>query len=135
MTRNSGDIVAPNLHEVAQAVGRAWSRETSADPAHWSAINPAWGQCAVTALVIQDMFGGELQRCVFQGMTHYWNRLPDGTNVDLTVCQFPQTVEKSGCEVVSREQVLSYSQTAIRYRRLLADLDVDRQLGGLPSAH
>lgn len=38
----------------------AWTRGTSFDPERWTPENPSWGQCAVTALVINDLFGGEL---------------------------------------------------------------------------
>src|ERR1700724_3464771 len=41
-------------------LAQAWSRDTSSDAEHWSASNPAWGQCAVTALIVQDLLGGHL---------------------------------------------------------------------------
>ena len=46
------------------------------------------GQCAVTALVVQDFLGGELIRAFVCGESHYWNRLPDGSELDLTADQF-----------------------------------------------
>jgi len=61
---------------LAETLERAWSRETSADPEQWTPDNPAWGQCAVTALVVQDGFGGELVRATVDDASHYWNRLP-----------------------------------------------------------
>jgi chromosome segregation ATPase len=50
---------------------RALDVETSATPASWSLENPARGQCAVTALVVQDEMGRE--RGVVNGESHYWN--------------------------------------------------------------
>ncbi len=50
--------------------------------------NPALGQCAVTALIVQDYFGGELVNCLHTH--HYRNRLPDGKEIDLTKQQFPE---------------------------------------------
>jgi hypothetical protein len=54
----------------------------------------------VTALVVQDLFGGELLLAEVrnadgsrQGM-HYWNRLADGVELDLTREQF------TPCEIV-----------------------------------
>lgn len=51
--------------------------------------------------------------------SHYWNQLPDGTEVDLTREQFddfsPQSIEHR-----SREYVLSYPDTVERYQRLRA---------------
>lgn len=59
----------------------------------WHRDNPARGQCGVTALIVQDLLGGELVLGeVFVGDTrvghHYWNRLPGGRDVDLTADQF-----------------------------------------------
>src|SRR5262245_34044165 len=73
----------------------AWGPDTC-DPhdlASWRPENPARGQCGTTALLVQDMLGGELilgqvpVDAVKIGH-HYWNRLPDGTTVDLTAEQF-----------------------------------------------
>ena len=35
-----------------------WEAETSAASEDWNEDNQACGQCAVTALLIQDLFGG-----------------------------------------------------------------------------
>ena len=74
----------------------------------WSAANPSRGQCGSTALTIHDLLGGELLIAEVlradgsrQGV-HYWNLLPDGTEIDLTREQFasdelvqePQTVRR-----------------------------------------
>lgn len=82
--------------ELLRPVLRAgWGPDTC-DPhdlEHWRHDNPARGQCGVTALVIQDLLGGDLILGeVFAGKTkvghHYWNRLLDGSVVDLTADQF-----------------------------------------------
>ncbi len=56
--------------------------------------NPSRGQCGPTALTIHDLLGGELLLAEVrrtdgsrQGV-HYWNLLPDGTEIDLTREQF-----------------------------------------------
>ena len=83
------------LEELETLLEKAWSRATSADPKEWSRQNPSWGQCAVTACVVQDHFGGTLLRVdawiigVGDPIGHYFNKLPDGTTVDLTRIQFP----------------------------------------------
>ncbi|WP_026212506.1 NUDIX hydrolase [Longispora albida] len=73
----------------------AWGPDTC-DPhdlASWHPGNPARGQCGPTALVVQDLLGGDLvcgevhQDGVRLGF-HWWNRLPDGTDADLTAGQF-----------------------------------------------
>ncbi|MDO8520803.1 MAG: hypothetical protein Q7S52_01695 [bacterium] len=73
-------------------------RETSAslnDFIGWTIGNPLYAHCAVVSLVAQDLFGGELLRASLKPFhefahmgSHYWNRLPDGTEVDFTEQQF-----------------------------------------------
>ena len=46
--------------ELSRVISTGWSRETSYDPPNWSGLNSAWGPCAVSALIVQDLLGGEL---------------------------------------------------------------------------
>lgn len=91
--------------------------------------NPAWGQCAVTALVVNDYLGGKLVRVPVINMpemtSHYYNELPDGTYLDLTKSQFNNINVKFGeKEYRERDYVLSpkYPQTIKRYEILSARL-------------
>lgn len=83
-----------------QIVREAWCRETASPGCAegWSEDNPAFGQCAVTALLVQEIYGGFLLRTHVEGFgSHYYNRLPYGTEVDLTRDQFPEgTVVPAG---------------------------------------
>lgn len=84
---------ATSLREIEAAVREAWGRETSDDPDEWSPTNPARGQCAVTALVIRELLGGDILvanvlRAGVRVDRHAWNRLPSGLTVDLTREQF-----------------------------------------------
>ncbi len=95
-----------------------WCRETCSPGCadKWSGGNPALGQCAITALLIHELLGGELLRTEVEGFgSHYYNRLPSGREVDLTRSQFPEgTVVPMG-EAVSRERVLT-SERAVQAR-------------------
>ncbi|MEN0041740.1 MAG: hypothetical protein AAF764_10465 [Pseudomonadota bacterium] len=64
----------------------AWSLETARQ---WLPDNPAAGQCNVTAVVVQDIFGGELLRTRLEGFEshHYYNHI-GGRRIDLTDSQF-----------------------------------------------
>ncbi len=84
------------LSRIEGAIRGSWSVETCdpADVAHWSPDNPARGQCGATALVLQDLLGGDLLSAEVlhadgsrQGM-HNWNRLSAGLELDLTREQF-----------------------------------------------
>jgi antitoxin VapB len=67
----------------------AWTRETSHWPDRWSKENPAVGQCAVTALAVQSLLGGVIERLLLDdGDTHYRNVI-GGQVVDLTASQWP----------------------------------------------
>jgi hypothetical protein len=93
----------------------AWCAETSAGGSfNWR--RPSFGQCAVTAMLVQDIFGGELMRGINEGDSHYWN-LIDGREVDLTRDQFrvwaPRDVQK-----VERFRLESSPETMERYHLL-----------------
>lgn len=100
-----------------------WDKGTSATPERWEAHRPSTGQCAVTALVVQDRFGGMLVRSVNEGDSHYWNRLPDGTEVDLTRDQFNGWEPTEPVVVRERSYVSGHDATLRRYRWLVARLE------------
>ncbi|WP_185844877.1 hypothetical protein [Nonomuraea sp. WAC 01424] len=84
-----------NLDVLKPAVRAAWGPDTCdvAAREEWRPDNPARGQCGTTALVVHDLLGGDLilAEVHVDGVKvghHYWNRLPDGTEIDLTDDQF-----------------------------------------------
>jgi hypothetical protein len=75
------------------AVRASWDQQTSDTPDRYDPANPERDQCGPTSLVGHDYLGGDLLHVeVFtDGVRtdhHYWNRLPDGSEVDLTLSQF-----------------------------------------------
>ena len=44
--------------------------------------------CGAVAWVIKQQYGGVLLGGKIDGISHIWNQLPDGTEIDLTSCQF-----------------------------------------------
>jgi len=96
-----------------------WDADTSADPDNWTPGNRSYGQCAVTALIVQDQLGGTLLRTTVDGVSHYYNRLPGNRCVDLTFDQFPHG-SRHDAESVERDRdyVLSHPATAERYELL-----------------
>jgi hypothetical protein len=90
-----GTLPELTLGAVEAAIRASWSIETCdpIDVPNWTPDNPSRGQCAVTALVVRDLIGGQLLEAEVrypdgtrQGF-HYWNRLA-GFDVDLTREQF-----------------------------------------------
>ena len=117
-----------SLLRIEEAVRGSWSRETCdpVDLGEWSERNPARGQCGVTALVIQDLLGGELLVAEVwhtdgsrQGM-HYWNRLSGGLELDLTRAQFKNGERVGRPDVMTRPDDTAGGRLAQQYR-LLAD--------------
>jgi hypothetical protein len=98
-----------SVDELRPLLRAAWGPDTC-DPAsldEWRPDNPARGQCGTTALVVQDLLGGDLilgEVHVDGARTsyHYWNRLPDGTETDLTAEQFGPDEVVSGGTVQQR---------------------------------
>ena len=69
---------------VSAALRACWSSETSRQ---WRESNPARGQCNVTALLVNELFGGDLLKTPLADGDHFYNRI-DGERIDLTESQF-----------------------------------------------
>ena len=107
------------LYKLRQALQQSWGLDTVFG--QWDEEHPSAGQCAVTALIIQDYVGGDLLRCpVNDGSSHYWNRLPNGDELDFTEDQFTETwfPLREQQSIRDRHYVLSRYDTASRYTLL-----------------
>jgi hypothetical protein len=100
-------------------VERNWTAETSYDPAGWTEDNPSYGQCCVTALVLYMTMGGEI-RCGKVGReSHFWNVLPDGSELDITFKQFGDNATRGPGKKRTVESLLKNKSVAARYKILL----------------
>lgn len=98
-----------SVEELRSHFVTAWGPDTCYPDSRdeWTPDNPSRDQCGMTALVVQDVLGGDLllgEVHVDGGKVghHYWNRLADGTVVDLTGDQFLPAEVVVGGEVVVR---------------------------------
>lgn len=66
----------------------SWSKLTSSK---WIVEKPECGQCSVTALVLHDLFGGEILKTRVNGSLHFYNRI-NGEICDFTRTQFDQEI-------------------------------------------
>ena len=85
----------PTLAEVERALRDAWARDTSDDVEGWSPGNTALGQCAVSALVVRAIYGGDIVIATVLDRHgertpdgHAWNVLPSGEAFDPAFEQF-----------------------------------------------
>ncbi|MDD4878437.1 MAG: hypothetical protein PHO02_05380 [Candidatus Nanoarchaeia archaeon] len=116
------------ISQLEKALLDSWDADTSSDSASWTKENPAWGQCAVTSLIVNDYLGGKLvwANAVLPGgksISHYFNNI-DGKEIDLTRRQFPdgtlipEGIDKFKTFPSTRDYVLSFEATRTRYEKL-----------------
>lgn len=107
-----------DLDALYTALRKSWRQDTAVRPMKWLPHIPSTGQCAVTALVVQDYMGGDLLRVINLGDSHYFNRLPDGHEVDFTRGQFWEWAPEDEPIVRDRDYVLENESTRRRYDTL-----------------
>lgn len=102
----------------------SWSYDTCVPSLrdNWNNDIPSLGQCAITALIVNDFFGGKIMRCMTSSGSHYYNLINDEI-IDLTVNQFFGILPlyDSG-EERTKEYLLSNDNTKERYLLLLNSL-------------
>ena len=81
------------LANLERAIRDSWSLDTADEDDGWTPENPSRGQCDITALVVQDLLGGDILGAdvYLDGERiegHMWNRLASGIDIDLTREQF-----------------------------------------------
>ena len=85
-----GNKAINTLEDLFEVVRECWCSETAYPSCQedWVPEDPTYGQCAITAMLVHDMFGGSIHRIwVDDNWTHYFNKV-DGQYVDLTSEQF-----------------------------------------------
>ncbi|MFJ2176251.1 hypothetical protein ACIQVO_17305 [Streptomyces sp. NPDC101062] len=113
------------LTDIEHAVRSSWSAETCTPEfrARWTPDNPARDQCGVTAMVLNDLLGGELIRGEVhvdgeRTDYHWWNRLGMGIEIDLTREQFRPEEIVTGGTVVPRPPVTEWRRLVAEYELL-----------------
>ncbi|MGW0909445.1 YunG family protein [Streptomyces sp. NPDC002853] len=113
------------LTDIERAVRSSWSDETCTPEfrSRWTKDNPARDQCGVTAMVLNDLLGGELIRgeVHIDGVRvdyHWWNRLGMRIDIDLTREQFrPEEIVTEGI-VIARPPVTEWRRLREEYELL-----------------
>lgn len=112
-----------NVVELFAVLEQCWSKETAYPSCQeeWVPSDPSYGQCAITAMLVFDMFGGSIHRIrVSGGGTHYFNKI-NGKYVDLTREQFDLynlAVDYEVNQEVAREYCGKNQDTNNRYHQL-----------------
>ena len=88
---------------------------------NWNENNKYVGMCAITSLIVNDYFGGEICKIYVDGVSHYFNLLYSKI-VDLTAKQFENKIDYSNYKIVKREDILT-QDTKQRYNLLKKRLE------------
>ena len=86
----------------------------------WNENNRCFGMCAITSLIINDYFGGDICKIYVDGIIHYFN-LIENNIVDLTKDQFNHEMDYKDYKIMDREKILT-DDTKNRYITLKARL-------------
>jgi hypothetical protein len=95
-------------------VSRCWSADTAST---YSPLNPARGQCSVTALLAQDHLGGVILKTRNADAWHFYN-LIDGQRYDFTASQFGHAI---GYDDTSSGRDDAFSDTTEQQYKALSD--------------
>jgi hypothetical protein len=124
-----------SIEEVYDILKISWTENTCypACKSEWSESEPYVGQCAVTSLLVQDLFGGHL--LFHESLNHYYNLLPNEEIVDLTKDQFDQEFDINNYVIVSREKIFNKKRenehyTYTRYSLLKMHFENNSMLRG-----
>ena len=117
--------IIATVDDLFELLLKVWCRDTAYPSCQKDYIlenDPTYGQCAISAMLVYDMFGGTIHRIrVSGGGTHYFNQI-NGHYIDLTKDQFdlydlPVLYEPN--EEMTRENCGKNSDTRNRYQLLL----------------
>ena len=95
------------LLRLNDALELSWEADTVAEWERdkWAPCLPAFGQCTVTALVVQDIFGGKIVKDAVND--HFWNIFDDGAEADLSREQLPEGIVLKITDERTREYMLT----------------------------
>ncbi len=109
-----------NYSKFKIALKKSWQKDTAyhKDAPNWTSTNPALGQCAITALLFNEFFGGKIYSGVSKnGIVHYWNK-KFGIKIDLTKQQFDKKLKFDNITKWDREDLLKTGDVQDRYNLL-----------------
>ena len=82
----------------------------------WNDNNKYFGMCAITSLIINDYFGGNICKIYVEGISHYYNLIEDKI-IDLTSSQFNCDIDYKNYQIVDSKKILT-DDTKRRYNVL-----------------
>ena len=86
----------------------------------WNDENKCFGMCAITSLIINDYFDGDICKIHVDEISHYFN-LIENRIVDLTSSQFNHEIDYKDYQIIDRQKILT-DDTKTRYHILKSKL-------------
>ena len=99
------------IKRIYEALIKSWSIKTSSK---WTIENPAKGQCGVTALVAQDIYGGEIKKTKVREVWHFYNCIA-GQRFDFTETQFNERLNYLDAESNREEAFADTNENNIAF--------------------
>ncbi len=125
--QTTSSLQIKTLGDLYLILRKCWSKETAYPvcQSEWVPDDPTYGQCAITAMLVYDLFGGSIHRIhVNGGGTHYFNKI-DNQYVDLTRQQFDLyniPVEYEPNDVMDRKYCGKNENTQKRFELLVKNI-------------
>ena len=106
------------LKELEKALLDSYEKELCYEQVreNWTVENKTLGMCAITSLIINDYFKGDIAKIKVDGISHYFNIINDSI-VDLTASQFNKKIDYKDYKIINREDILT-EDTNNRYKKL-----------------
>lgn len=111
-----------NIENIQKALLECYSKDLCYPKVQdvWSDSNKCFGMCAITSLIINDYFGGDICKIHVDEISHYFN-LIDNKIIDLTSSQFNHEIIYKDYQIIDREKILT-DNTKHRYNTLKSRL-------------
>ena len=106
------------IKELKRALLNSYSQDLCYEKVrnNWTEENKTLGMCAITALIVNDYFKGDIAKIKVEGISHYFNII-DNKIIDLTKKQFKSEINYKNYKIVNRNDILT-EDTKNRYQRL-----------------
>ena len=110
-----------NINKLRCACCNSWDNDTCFPECKddWNKENKSLGQCAITALIVNDYLGGKIKKCEVENskISHYYNEI-EKQDIDFTRGQFDENVKLINDKYKIREDMIKTEHTKVRYELL-----------------
>ncbi len=96
-----------DIENIQQALFECYSKDLCYPKVQedWNDNNKCFGMCAITALIINDYYGGDICKVYVDGISHYYN-LIENKIIDLTSSQFNHQIDYKDYQIIDRQKIL-----------------------------